>query len=82
MIVDLNIKLIVLFQTNQQYKYDWTWQRRDTSHKGQEKILQSWLESAGNAAIAVTIAQGGVLPNIQPVLLPKKPDEVKPSKKE
>ena len=30
----------------------------------------------------VTIAQGGVLPNIQSILLPKKTDEVKPSKQE
>jgi len=30
----------------------------------------------------VTIAQGGVLPNIQSILLPRKLDEVKPSKQE
>ena len=30
----------------------------------------------------VTIAQGGVLPNIQSILLPKKTDEAKPSKQE
>ncbi len=39
-------------------------------------------EELNKLLYGVTIAQGGVLPNIQSILLPKKTDEVKPSKQE